>query len=224
MPKSEEDAAAAAAAAIAAAPKQSWSGQAFVRSHAAAAHWAPIPVDDAHKHVHTMEDLEYTAIFNSGSSSGGDGKRSRGMPGWERRDTGVRNATDGLASVHVVRPNAAARNESPDRAGLGKTQQRKPETLPLRSPIRTPPYTDGDMQFHFVLSGQARLRISGAAGAGVGGNTHLEEVEQCIVRSGDSWVLPPGRGFEEAMVAGCDTTADFSVLEIWMSEAPATPN
>ena len=125
MPDSEEEAAAAAAAAIAAAPKQSWSGQGFVRSHAVAARWASmvsIP-EEAKKHVHchTLNDSDYTALFDGASAGGGssanqstaaaaaafaddaNSKRSRAFAGWERRDTGVRAATSSLASVHVVR-------------------------------------------------------------------------------------------------------------------------
>ena len=117
---------AAAAAAIAAAPKQTWSGQQFVRSHAASAAWASVSQEANRTHVHTMNESEYNAVFSGegnidGASGGGGGasttngdttgdasaaassKRNRGFAGWERRDTGVRAATGGLASVHVVR-------------------------------------------------------------------------------------------------------------------------
>ena len=98
---------------------------------------------------------------------------------------------------------------------------------------RTAPYTNGDMQFQFVLSGQAILRLScdssaaGGSVSGIGSEDHgdgesIADETPCIVKAGDSWVLPPGLGLTEVMLAGEDTTADFTVLEIWMSEAPDT--
>jgi hypothetical protein len=67
------------------------------------------------------------------------------------------------------------------------------------------------MQFQFVLSGSATLRVD------VPGDVGACTV---VVKAGDAWVLPSGS--TERMYAGQDVSADFVVLEVWMSSAPTT--
>lgn len=98
----------------------SFSGQRFVRSLAAQAHWKPWVV-----------------------------------PGFEARDTGIAEATDGLATVRVVR--AASR---------GANGSSTPTTAPNERALSDsgiPQALRGEFCFHFVLSGRMQVHTNDAS-------------------------------------------------------------
>ena len=108
------------------------------------------------------------------------------LGGLEARDTGIGDATAGVASVRVARVAAAAAAAGASGGGGGA---RRPQ----------PAAHDADFMLHFVLSGTASVRREGYAGG----------PQEQALKAGDSCVVPAGEF--HALHSWSD---DFQVLEV----------
>ena len=118
--------------------------------------------------------------------------------GWERRDCGVHAATAGVASVNVVRAGEA-----------GAASASYPLTRHVQASYDA---QKSDIQFHYVLEGEATLTTTTTAGGEGEARSHT-------VSKGDAWVVPVHA--DDGMVCSLDTVGGqrFSMIEVWMSRA-----
>lgn len=126
-------------------------------------------------------------------SAGADGTwRPWRLPGYEARDTGIAEATGGMASVQVARPAGGRSGESSSTSPGGSGV---PASVPVASHT-------ADILFSFVLSGRLTLHAEGRA---------------TPLTTGDSFVIPPG-----VRTCHAEPSPDLELLEVALPGAFAT--
>ena len=116
------------------------------------------------------------------------------IPGFVHRDTGILEATNGVANVQVAKWHGG-QAQSPKSASHAKPAT--PATHATRATH------DCDILFHFVISGTMRLEADGQ--------------DPSTLAAGDAFVVPPGTA-----AAFCECSDDLELMEVALPGAFVT--
>lgn len=119
------------------------------------------------------------------------------IPGFVHRDTGILDATNGVANVQVAKWQGGE-------AQIPKSASHAtPATHATRATRATRATHDCDILFHFVISGTMRLEVDGQ--------------DPSMLSAGDAFVVPPGTA-----AAFCECSDDLELMEVALPGAFVT--